>query len=137
MRSNGLLGAWSQISDPLAKEAFRVKNSADILPDDEARIINANQTGLFDARGDLIEQDYAKWRSGTNPTPGAPTKLVNPVSGKDYSPVAGATRTGDAASHARRGSFNKGIDSLDTFGVVCLLWFLIAIPFNLRDVEYR
>lgn len=122
IRSKGLARAWTQIQDPLEKEAFRQQNAADIDPITESQLIERNQAGLFDARGDLIEADFFK-SLGTGPVaPGEPGqgeeaktefvgKPVNPVSGKDYDPTGGyGHRTGDAASHARRGSHNKGID---------------------------
>ncbi len=120
VRSVGLAKAWSQIQDPLAKEAFRQKHSGMIDPDTEAKLINSNAAGLFDARGDLIEADFFK-SAATSVTPTEPgqgeppaqmaSAKVNPVVGKDYSPVGRAGRRGQGArEHAARGSDNKGID---------------------------
>jgi len=102
--------------DFLGAEAWRVANSDKILPDTESQLMRANAPGLFDSRIDIMWNAVASGSEDAGlvatitPETDAGRPPVNPIEGRQYNPVAGARRTGDAASHARRGSDNKGID---------------------------
>ncbi len=102
--------------DFLGAEAWRVANSDNILPDTESAMMRANAPGLFDSRIDIMWNAVASGSEDAGlvatvtPETDAGRLPVNPIEGRQYNPVAGARRTGDAASHARRGSHNKGID---------------------------
>lgn len=111
-----VIEALNAQQDFLGAEAWRVANSDKILPDTESQLMRANAPGLFDSRIDIMWNAVASGSEDAGlvatitpeSDPGRPP--VNPVEGRQYNPVAGARRTGDAASHARRGSQNKGID---------------------------
>lgn len=110
-----VIEALNAKQDFLGAEAWRMANSGQILPDTESQLLRSNAPGLFDSRIDIMWEAVASGSTSTGLAetevePASGQRPINPIAGKDYNPVAGARRTGDAASHARRGSTNKGID---------------------------